>query len=150
MSKMYLMVGCAGAGKSSFIKEHIKPNEIVISRDKIRLSMIQDGDTFFIKEDKVYKEFISQINAAITANLTFYVDQTSLNQGSRSKLLSHLEKKPDKIIAIYIKKPLEIIRKQNAQRTGLALVPEKVIDDMYRILTPPTKKEGFDEIWTIE
>ena len=146
MSKMYVMIGAPGSGKSTYIKNHIKDNELVISRDTIRFAMLNDGDDYFSKEKQVYNEFIKQINAAIANEIDIYVDQTSLNRGARSKLFNKLEKKPDEIIAIYIKKPLDIILKYNAKRTGRALVPEDAVINMYNSIEEPTLEEGFTQI----
>ena len=77
MSKMYMVIGAPGCGKSTYIQNHLKENEIVISRDKIRFSLLKDTDEYFSKEKEVYNEFIKQINAAIADNKDFYVDQTS-------------------------------------------------------------------------
>ena len=150
MCKMYVMIGAPGCGKSYYIKQHLKDNEIVISRDAIRFSMLKDTDAYFSKEKQVYNEFIRQINAAIADDRDFYVDQTSLNRGARAKLFSHLERKPNKIIAIYMNTPLEKILYQNSLRTGRALVPEDAVINMFNSIEKPTKAEGFDEIWEVE
>ena len=150
MSKMYMVIGAPGCGKSTYIKNHLKENEMVISRDKIRFGLLKDTDEYFSKEKEVYNEFIKQINAAIADNKDFYVDQTSLNAAARNKLFNQLIKKPDKIIGIYFTTPLDTILQRNAQRTGRALVPENVVIDMYKILTKPTSEENFDEIWEVE
>ena len=150
MCKMYVMIGAPGCGKSYYIKQHLKDNEIVISRDAIRFGMLKDTDAYFSKEKQVYNEFIKQINAAIADDKDFYVDQTSLNRGARAKLFSHLERKPNKMIAIYINAPLEKILYQNSLRTGRALVPEDAVINMFNSIEKPTKAEGFDEIWEVE
>ena len=130
MSKMYLMIGAPGVGKTYYIYQHKNPSDIVISRDKIRFSIIDEKDSYFSKEKEVYNEFINQINFAIEQNLTFYVDQTSLNFASRSKLFNRLKQKPDKIIAIYLKSSLSKILEQNARRSGRELVPEDAVIKM--------------------
>ena len=150
MSKMYVVIGAPGCGKSTYIQNHLKENELVISRDKIRFGMLNDNDEYFSKEKEVYNEFIKQIDAAIAANATFYVDQTSLNAAARNKLFSRLKKKPDKVIGIYFTTSLDIILQRNAQRTGRALVPEDAVINMFNSLTKPTLEEGFDEILEVE
>lgn len=150
MGTMYLMCGAPGCGKSYYIKTHLKEGEKIISRDEIRFSILKDKDKYFSKEKEVYNEFLRRINAEIAAGSDFYVDQTSLNTGARAKLLNRLNKKPTKLIAIYIDRPLERILFQNAQRTGRALVPEDAVINMYNSIEKPTKAEGFDEIWEVE
>ena len=150
MSKMYVVIGAPGCGKSYYIKQHLKDNEIVISRDKIRFGMLGEKDEYFSKEKDVYNEFIKQIDAAIAADATFYVDQTSLNAAARNKLFSRLKRKPNQIIGIYFNTPLDIILQRNAQRTGRALVPESAVINMYNALEYPTLDEGFSDIWEVE
>lgn len=150
MSKMYIVIGAPGCGKSYYINKHKKANEIVVSRDKIRFGMLKDTDEYFSKEKEVYNEFIKQIDAAIAAQQDVWVDQTSLNAAARSKLLSRLKKKPNEIIGIYFNTPLDIILQRNAQRTGRALVPEDAVINMFNSLTKPSFNEGFNEIWEVE
>ena len=150
MSKMYVVIGAPGCGKSTYIQNHLKENEIVISRDKIRFSLLKDTDEYFSKEKEVYNEFIKQIDAAIASDATFYVDQTSLNAAARNKLFSRLKKKPDKVIGIYFTTSLDTILQRNAQRTGRALVPEDAVINMFNSLTKPTLEEGFNEILEVE
>ena len=150
MGTMYLMCGAPGCGKSYYIKTHLKEGEKVISRDEIRFGMLKDGDEYFSKEKEVYNEFLRRIRAEIAAGSDFYVDQTSLNTGARAKLLNRLDKKPTKLIAIYIDRPIERILFQNSQRTGRALVPEDAVINMFNSIEIPTKKEGFDDIWIIK
>lgn len=147
---MYMMIGVPGVGKSYYIEQHRNPGTLVISRDKIRFNMLKDKDEYFSKEKEVYDEFIRQINAAIERGETFYVDQTSLNRGSRKKLFDNLKNKPDKVIAIYLKSSLDKILKQNSLRTGRALVPEDAVINMFNSIEEPKLEEEFDEIWTIE
>ena len=150
MSKMYVVIGAPGCGKSTYIQNHLKENELVISRDKIRFGMLNDNDEYFSKEKEVYNEFIKQIDAAIEAQTDVWVDQTSLNTSARNKLFSRLKKKPDEIIGIYFNVPLNIVLQRNAQRTGRALVPEDAVINMFNALTKPTFEEGFTDIWEVE
>lgn len=139
-----------GCGKSTYIKNNIKENEAVISRDAIRFSMLNDNDEYFSREKEVYNEFIKQINDAVAANKNVYIDQTSLNRKARAKLFNNLKEKPSQIIALYFTTPIEIALARNSQRTGRALVPDNVIIDMYNSIEYPIIEEGFTEILEVK
>ena len=149
MSKMYIVIGVPGCGKSTYIMNHSKETDIIVSRDKIRYSILKDTDEYFSKEKEVYNEFIKQINAAVASGCDIWVDQTSLTKASRKKLFSRLNKKPKEIIAIYFNIPIDIALQRNAKRTGRALVPEDAIINMYNSLEKPNKEEGFTDIWEV-
>ena len=150
MSKLFIMIGAPGSGKTTWCKNNVPKNAVYISRDEIRFSIIKDKDSYFSKEKIVYDIFINKINEALDSGLDVYADQTSLNAGSRKKLIDALNKKPDEIIGIYFTTPLDIILQRNAQRTGRALVPEDVVINMFNSLTRPTLDEGFTEILEVE
>lgn len=139
-----------GCGKSTYIKNNIKEDEVIVSRDTIRFSMLNDNDEYFSKEKEVYIEFIKQINDAVAANKNVYIDQTSLSTKARAKLFNNLKEKPSEIIALYFTTPIEIALARNSQRTGRALVPDNVIIDMYNSIEYPTIEEGFTEILEVK
>ena len=150
MSKLFIMIGAPGSGKTTWCKNNVPKNAVYISRDEIRFNIIKDEDSYFSKEKIVYDIFINKINEALESGLDVYADQTSLNAGSRKKLINALNKKPDEIIGIYFTTPLDIVLQRNAQRTGRALVPEDVVVNMFNSLTRPTLDEGFTEILEVE
>lgn len=150
MSKLFIMMGAPGSGKTTWCKNNVPKNAVYISRDEIRFNIIKDEDSYFSKEKIVYDIFTNKINKALESGLDVYADQTSLNAGSRKKLINALNKKPDEIIGIYFTTPLDIVLQRNAQRTGRALVPEDVVVNMFNSLTRPTLDEGFTEILEVE
>lgn len=150
------MVGAPGSGKTYWLNNHkkeIKTSYAIISRDVIRFSMLKEGDEYFSKEKEVYKEFISQIKTSLANNEETYVDATHLNLGSRAKLLSAIDGYNDniEIHAIVIKRPLDIILAQNAQRTGRALVPETAVKNMYAsYVRPDAELEQINYVWELD
>ena len=130
MAYLTLMCGIPGSGKSTWLKGLEKENA-VISRDKIRYSLLNEGDAYFSKEKEVFELFTKQINDSLTKGINTYVDATHITPGSRRKLLNAITAPYDRLNAIVIDTPLEECLKRNAQRIGRACVPEDQVINMY-------------------
>ena len=145
MTILRVMVGVPGAGKSTFIKMMAKPEDAIVSRDKIRFSLIAPGIPYFSHEDDVFKEFCAQIEQNALNHDVVWADATHMTRGSRRKLLNRINKSLFEKIEFYvINTPLEICLKHNAKREGLSKVPENVINNMYAKFSYPTKDEVND------
>ena len=62
---LYIMCGISGSGKSTFVKNNLKENEVWISRDKIRFSLVKENEKYFSKENLVYKTFVEEIQKCL-------------------------------------------------------------------------------------
>ena len=150
MAKLYLMCGVPGCGKTTWVNKYLTDNDVHISRDEIRFNILEPGDEYFEHENLVFKRFVEEINWSLRSGLNVFADATHISKGSRWKLLSRINVPNIEVAAIYIKVPLEQAIEQNSYREGRALVPEDVINSMYKSLQPPTLEEGFNEIYVIE
>ena len=140
--KLYLMIGPAGSGKTTWVREHATPGVSAhISRDRIRFSMVKEDEYYFSREDEVYMEFVRIIMKAITCEWVdeVYVDATHLTKKSREKLVREIDNVciPFDLIAVIVKPELEKCIEQNAQRSGREFVPETVIRNMYKSFQHP-------------
>lgn len=149
MKKLYLMIGPAGSGKSTWVREHAAPGTSAhISRDRIRFQMVKESEYYFSREDEVYMEFTRQIYSALCREWVdeVYADATHLSKKARAKLVSEIDSlygADYDLIAVVIKPELETCLAQNAQRTGRELVPEKVIRNMYNSFEHPLKDDLY-------
>lgn len=148
MSKktLYLMCGPAGAGKSTWVRKNAKPGVSAhISRDKVRFSMLKEGEHYFSREDDVYAEFCKQIGDALNCPWVeeVWADATHLTEKARKLLFDTIDYDlfSIKVIPVVIKPKLETILTQNAQRTGRENVPERVIRNMYNSFQDPWDDE---------
>lgn len=144
--KVYLMIGPAGGGKSTWIRCNAKAGTSAhISRDRIRFSFVKEDEYYFSREDEVYMEFTRQIMKAITCEWVdeVYVDATHLTKKSREKLVREIDNVciPFDLIAVIVKPELEQCIEQNAQRSGREFVPETVIRNMYKSFQHPLKDD---------
>lgn len=152
-TKLYLMCGIPGSGKSTYLKTRFIQPPVVVSRDEIRFKMVREDEEYFSHEKEVYNEFINQIVQELKFFQEVFVDATHLNEASRTKLLRSLggNLKDVEVNIIWIKVPLEVALKQNENRKGTrAYVPETVIRRMASQMTIPTKEEGFEHIYVVE
>lgn len=146
MSKLIMMVGVPGSGKSTWIQNNKEDTDIVISRDAIRFSMLKDGEEYFSHEGDVFTEFVWQIATALAGGHTVIADATHLNKSSRAKVLNKVRKLADEIEAIVIDVDLITALERNDMREGRALVPRGVIRRMYIQMEMPEESEGFNKI----
>lgn len=147
---LYLLSGCPGCGKSTWVNK--QPNATVISRDEIRFSLLKEGDEYFSKEKQVKTAFIKAVQDALNrGDENIYVDATHLNKFSRDWLLDRLVfPTVYDINCICFVVPLHTCIERNNQRTGRALVPESALRDMWCRFTLPDAAERFDHVYAIK
>lgn len=144
--KLYLMIGPAGSGKSTWVREHADPGHSAhISRDRIRFGMVAADEYYFSREDEVYQEFVYQIADALRAPWVdeVYADATHLTAKSRRKLILAVEEICPffDLTGVVVMPDIETCLAQNAQRTGRECVPESVIRNMYNSFQSPMKDD---------
>ncbi len=148
MADLYIMAGCPGSGKSTFLKNKInKDDSVIVSRDEIRFSILKPYEQYFAHEKEVLEIFWTKINEALAANKTVFADQTSLTPKSRKWLLDHVSGY-DHVNLIWIDEDLDTCLERNEMRRGTkAYVPRDTVYRMYSQFTIPSLDEGFYRIY---
>ena len=150
MSKLILMMGVAGAGKSTWIKQNY-PDIVPVSRDAIRFEILDEkGGEYFDHETEVFNSFIRQIIGSLAVDEVTIADATHLNRKARLKVLSRVRKYADEVEVVWIKVSLETAMRQNAMRTGRSRVPNDVIKNMYNSIQRPEDNEGINKLTIVE
>lgn len=154
MARLILVTGIPGAGKSTLLKNMAREDcgDYIVSRDKIRFSLVKEGEPYFAKENEVWEMFIQEIKDSLLKYDTVFVDATHLHEGARTKVLRALGSATKGVTlgSIFVNVPLELALEQNEQRKGTrAYVPQSVIKSMYLALIPPSEEEGFDEMYIV-
>jgi predicted kinase len=143
------MCGVPGSGKSTWIANHKNPEDHIISRDAIRFTLLEafNESNYFAYEDEVFNIFIKNIQSALKEESgDVYVDATHINETSRIKVLKNLDLSNVDLIAVNFCIPLEECLRRNSLRSGLSLVPETAIKNMYAKYKAPRLYEA-DKIY---
>lgn len=145
MSKnLYIVVGLPGSGKSTYL--HNKINDgIIVSRDDIRVSLINETSGYFDNEKEVFNRFVKEIQVGLDSsnNVNVFADATNINEKSRNKLLNRLKLKGVKIHTLFIYAPLEVCIERNNKREGVKRLPEIVIKNFNDKLEIPSHNEKY-------
>lgn len=152
MSTLYLVMGCPGSGKTTWIKNHLDDKSLWVSRDEIRFSMVKENEEYFSKEKEVFNEFVRRIDEGLDLNFNVIADATHINVKSRRKLLDSIAFPLNtKVCIIWIKTPLiECIKRNDNRKNTRSFVPRGVIRRMYSQIEEPNFEEGFDTIYIVE
>lgn len=139
---LYIMVGPAGCGKSTFAKflRSAIPNCEYVSRDEIR-NELRTTDVYFENEVEVRSYFRGLAQYYLMYDCNVIVDATHLTPQHRRWWVDNCKSLAN-IHYIFVDTPMKQAERQNAQREGWALVPTSVIHSMYQSLVPPTENEN--------
>lgn len=127
---VYLMFGIPGAGKSTWIANHLDEGIPVVSRDIIRSqigitsSVDQKAVGSKSQEQEVTRLEYEQIDSLAAAKKSFVIDDTNTSK-YRSEMVNHLRAIGMKVVVVKLNTPLdECIRRRKGQ------IPEKVMRDI--------------------
>ena len=132
--RLWILSGPPGSGKSTYAS---KQSGTWVSRDKIRYSILKDGEHYFEHEDEVYDIFVQQVQEALNHGGDVYADASHLNWPSRQKLLDRLNLEGVDVGVIVFFTPLNQCFQWNDTRTGRANVPHSVIRRMRLSMSHP-------------
>jgi predicted kinase len=157
MPTLYMMIGISSSGKSTWRKSYI-PEADLISPDAVLEERFGDalarswspvvaGEAWKTSYQKLGRKIVEE---ALGDGTQEYVwDAMFLTPRDRSAILSIAKGAGWKVIAVYMNTPLATCLERLALRKDRGIKPQDM-ERNFRILTPPRKDEGFDEILWIE
>ena len=94
--RLFVMSGPSGCGKSSWIQKQIAQHGgNWVSRDLIRLSLVEENESYFSHEPTVLQEFYDEINAKLASqryHSDVYADATHLTPKARREFFRNIKK----------------------------------------------------------
>lgn len=151
MPKLYVLVGVPGSGKSTWVENQEWAKDcVVISTDRFVEDHARKNNKTY---SEVFEEFMPQavelmakeVVTARASNRDIIWDQTSTTRASRYKKFVMLPTYY-KIAVVFATPDSEELNRRLANRPGKT-IPDHVVFDMIQKFEPPTRSEGFDEIW---
>lgn len=144
MTTFIMMVGLVGSGKSTEAQRLAKNyNANIHSSDAIREELSGDINNQDIN-DLVFRTLHKRIKEDLRNGKNCIYDATNISYKRRMAFLRELASIPCEKICVLIATPYEECLKNNASRDRV--VPEYVIEKMYRNFDVPWVYEGWDDI----
>jgi predicted kinase len=151
--KLFVLVGIPGSGKSTFIRQKMSADDyVIISTDDVIEKMAAEvGKTYDeLWQTRPYKRAkkIADANFAdAVKNVKNIIwDQTNITIDKRKTILSKIPEQYYKV-AVLFTTPLDVVKDRLKKREKEGkIIPDHVVNDMFKRLQPPTVTEGFDEV----
>lgn len=144
------MLGCPGAGKSTWIEKNLGKDFPKVSRDIIRekLGYAKEGEKkvcTYQQEKEVTLEENKEIDSLLSERISFVIDDTNLSTKFRNELIAKLKETPEvTIIGVHVVTPVDVcIKRREGQ------VPKEAIYITWA-RSNHIPKEDFDEFIEIE
>lgn len=151
-----MMVGVAGAGKSTYAEDHarflrqeLEREVVILSSDALREEMYGDA-SIQVGTDKVFTEMHNRTINSLAQGYDVIYDATNLQRKYRTPLIHDVKEiAPDcQLICIVVDTPLGECLARNQKRDRH--VPEYVIKRQFHQKEDPTYDEGWNTImWKI-
>lgn len=127
---LYIMIGPAGSGKSTFARENF-PAAQILSTDAIRKALFGD-EADQQNGAEVFRQAYATIRRRLKAGISVVFDATNTTDAARKEVLSRVKDIDCRKVAIYMNTPLEICKARNAERSRV--VPDTVIEKQHKAM----------------
>lgn len=135
-----LLVGAAGAGKSTFARRHF-PADTVISSDDLR-SAITGDVTDQSSNGRVFAAVHRALEARLAAGRLTVIDATNLTATGRRAIRERAAAARAPVTAILLAPAAEVVHRQNRSRSGRR-VPDAVVDRHLAALDVLLDRDGL-------
>jgi predicted kinase len=122
---LVVLVGAAGAGKSTFAARHFAPDEI-LSSDAYR-AMVAGDATDQRATGAAFSALHRELRRRLAERRLVVVDATSVQPGARGALLRDAAAAGIPAVAIVLDLPQDVVLARNAGRPGARAVPEDAV-----------------------
>ncbi len=135
---LVVFIGLQGSGKSRFYRERFAGTHVHVSRDLMRNNR---------NPRRRQRQLVEE---ALRSGRSVVVDNTNPAPADREELISLGRAFGARAVGYFFRPDVGSSLRRNAGRAGRARVPEVAIFATAKRLVPPTRVEGFDQIFEVE
>ena len=135
--ELVVFVGLQASGKSTFFRERFATTHEHVSKD------------LFPNNRNRNRRQGELVSAALEAGRPVVVDNTNPRLEDRETLIQLGREFGARIVGYHFESPVRECLARNARREGKARVPEVAIFATAKRLVPPSRAEGFDELFCV-
>lgn len=134
---LVIFVGLQATGKSTFFRTYFADTHVQVSKDHFR------------NNRNPARRQTQLINQALQSEHSVVVDNTNPTIEERRPLIYLGQAYNAEIIGYYFESGVKCCLDRNQQRFGKARVPDMALYATQKKLTPPSAKEGFDQLFCV-
>jgi len=151
--ELVVLIGLPGSGKSSFQRDRYAGTHVHVSKDllgkaqrKEERALPATGGARMRGATKDEKQ-MRLVETALRTGRSVVVDNTNPRRADRAPLIEIARRLGASTTGILLVAPVAECLRRNAAREGKARVPAVAIYVVARKLEPPSREEGFDEVF---
>ena len=133
--ELVALIGLPGSGKSSFHRARYAGTHVHVSKDLLGTARRKD------------EKQMRLVEAALRSGRSVVVDNTNPRRADRAPLIEAAHRLGATATGILVAAPVAQCLRRNEAREGKARVPAVAIYVAARKLEPPSREEGFDEVF---
>src|SRR5947209_18261507 len=137
MPELVILIGLPGAGKTTFYRERFAATHVHVSKD-----LWPNGAGREARQRRA-------IDEALAAGSSVVVDNTNPSAADRAALMELARARNARVIGYFFDVSTRAAVARNAARSGREKVPNVAIFTVAKRLEPPTRAEGFDELFRV-
>jgi hypothetical protein len=135
--EVVILIGLQAAGKSTFRGRRFSETHVIVSKDLLRNNR---------RPERRQRHLIG---AALASGLSVVVDNTNPSVEERAGIITAARASAARVVGYYFESPLPECAARNQLRPEKTRVPDVGLFAAAKRLVPPTRAEGFDELWTV-
>jgi tRNA uridine 5-carbamoylmethylation protein Kti12 len=128
-----ILIGIPGCGKSSFYKERFYTSHVRINRDML----------------KTRERERALIETCLKIKQRFVVDNVNATSADRAEVITAAHAARFRVLGYFFQISTRVAVARNKERSGKAQIPLVGIFGAYKRLEPPSRAEGFDELFLV-